>query len=234
VSFVIAPGTRVGIVGPSGSGKTTLVNLLSRFYDPSSGEIRLDGRDLRSYGLQDLREQFAVIGQDPVLFSATVAENIAYGRLDCSRADLLAAAQAARAHEFITHLPQEYETKIGDGGIRLSGGQRQRIAIARAFLKDAPILILDEPTSSLDMKTESSVLQALEALMKGRTTFIIAHRLNTIQNCDLLLVLEEGRLKAQLAGSDALDWYAASILAPGVARTRLLTVASRGISELQH
>jgi ATP-binding cassette subfamily B protein len=143
-----------------------------------------------------LRQQFAVIGQDPVLFSATVADNIAYGRLDASRAEIIEAAKAARAHDFIVALPQGYDARIGEGGNRLSGGQRQRIAIARAFLKDAPVLILDEPTSALDLKTESAVLEAMEDLLKGRTSFIIAHRLNTIRNCNLVLLLDEGRLRA--------------------------------------
>lgn len=196
VSFSLDVGTRVGIVGASGSGKTTLVNLLTRFYEPAAGQILLDERDLRSYSVSHLRQQFAVIGQEPVLFSATVADNIAYGRLDASRAEIIEAAKAAHAHDFILSLPQGYDTKIGQGGNRLSGGQRQRIAIARAFLKDAPVLILDEPTSALDVNTESAVLDAMEDLMKGRTSFIIAHRLNTIRNCNVVLLLDGGRLKA--------------------------------------
>lgn len=194
VSFSIPAGTRVGIVGPSGSGKTTLVNLLTRFYEPTSGCILLDGRDLSTYPVAHLRQQFAVMGQEPVLFSATVADNIAYGRLDASRAEIVAAAHAAHADEFIMNLSRGYDTKIGEGANRLSGGQRQRLAIARAFLKNAPMLILDEPTSALDSRSEASVLQAMEELMKGRTTFTIAHRLNTIRNCDLLLQLDRGRL----------------------------------------
>ncbi|HET9743374.1 MAG TPA: ABC transporter ATP-binding protein [Terriglobales bacterium] len=194
VFFSIPAGTRVGIVGPSGSGKTTLVNLLTRFYEPTSGRILLDGRDLCTYPVAHLRQQFAVMGQEPVLFSATVADNIAYGRLDASRAEIVAAAHAAHADEFIMNLSRGYDTKIGEGANRLSGGQRQRLAIARAFLKNAPMLILDEPTSALDNRSEASVLQAMEELMKGRTTFIIAHRLNTIRNCDLLLQLDRGRL----------------------------------------
>jgi ATP-binding cassette subfamily B protein len=195
VSFSIPAGTKVGIVGPSGSGKTTLVNLLTRFYEPTAGRILLDDADLHSYNVAHLRQQFAVIGQEPVLFSATVADNISYGRFDASRDEIIAAAKAARAHDFIMELPQGYETKIGEGGSRLSGGQRQRLSIARAFLRNAPLLILDEPTSALDAGTESDLLQSWQDVMQGRTTFVIAHRLNTIRNCDVLLVLEAGRLK---------------------------------------
>jgi ATP-binding cassette, subfamily B, bacterial len=196
VSFEIPAGTRVGIIGPSGSGKSTLVNLLTRFYDPVSGEITLDGSDLRTYRLSDLRAQFSIILQEPVVFSATVAENIAYGRNDARREEIVEAAKAARAHDFIMSLPDGYDTKVGDGGCRLSGGQRQRLAIARAFLKNAPILIFDEPTSSVDIHTEQEIMQATEQLIRGRTTFVIAHRLSTVKNCDLLLVLKQGRLLA--------------------------------------
>jgi len=196
ISFSIPAGTHVGVIGPSGSGKSTLVNLLTRFYDPSSGHITLDGRDLRSYGLADLRRQFSIILQEPVVFSATVAENISYARPDASRADVIEAAKAARAHDFIMALPQAYDTRIGDGGNRLSGGQRQRLAIARAFLKNAPVLIFDEPTSAVDVQTESEIMRATEELVRNRTTFVIAHRLNTVRKCDVLLVLKEGRLQA--------------------------------------
>ena len=196
ISFSIPAGTHVGVIGPSGSGKSTLVNLLTRFYDPSSGHITLDGRDLRSYGLADLRRQFSIILQEPVVFSATVAENISYARPDASRADVIEAAKAARAHDFIMALPQAYDTRIGDGGNRLSGGQRQRLAIARAFLKNAPVLIFDEPTSAVDVQTESEIMRATEELVRNRTTFVIAHCLNTVRKCDVLLVLKEGRLQA--------------------------------------
>jgi len=195
VSFKIPAGTKVGIVGQSGSGKTTLVNLLARFYEPTSGRILLDGANLRDYGIAELRQQFAIISQEPVLFSATIADNIAYGRLDASRSEIVAAATAAHAHEFIMGLPQDYDTKIGEGGSRLSGGQRQRMAIARAFLKNAPLLILDEPTSALDVTTEADLIATLQEVMRGRTAFVIAHRLNTIRNCDVLLVMEKGKLK---------------------------------------
>jgi ATP-binding cassette subfamily B protein len=194
VTFQVPAGTRVGIIGPSGSGKSTLVNLLTRFYDPNSGEILLDGNDLRHYRLADLRRQFSIMLQEPVVFSATVAENIAYARHDASRVEIIQAAQAAKAHDFIMALPDGYDTRIGEGGCRLSGGQRQRLAIARAFLKDAPVLIFDEPTSAVDIHTEQEIMQATEQLVRGRTTFIIAHRLSTVKQCDLLLVLKEGRL----------------------------------------
>ena len=194
VNLRIPSGTRVGIVGTTGAGKTTLLNLLMRFYDPSSGQILLDGRDLRDYGISDLRRQFAVVLQEPVLLAASIAENIAYGKPDAANEEIVAAAQAASAHDFISHLPEGYETETGEGGARLSGGERQRISLARAFLRDSPILILDEPTSSVDLKTEASIIEATEKLIAGRTTFMIAHRLSTLRSCDLTLVLDDGRL----------------------------------------
>ncbi len=194
ISFEIGPGTRLGITGRTGAGKTTLMSLLTRFYDPTEGQILLDGIDLRDYKLADLRHQFGIVLQEPVLFSTSIAENIAYARPDASDEEIVAAAKAADAHEFIIRLPQGYETQVGERGMQLSGGERQRISLARAFLKDAPILILDEPTSSVDVKTEAVIMEALERLMHGRTTFMIAHRLSTLQNCDRLLVLEHGRL----------------------------------------
>jgi ATP-binding cassette, subfamily B, bacterial len=202
VSFNIAAGMRVGVIGASGSGKSTLVNLLTRFYDPGSGQILLDGRDLRAYRLNDLRRQFSIILQEPVVFSATVAENIAYARPESSREEIMQAAQAAMAHDFIMMLPKGYDTAIGEGGCRLSGGQRQRLAIARAFLKDAPVLIFDEPTSAVDIHTEQEIMEATEKLVRGRTTFVIAHRLSTVRNCDLLLVLKQGRLQAVTSDFD--------------------------------
>ena len=194
VSFEIPAGARVGIVGTTGAGKTTLLNLLMRFYDPTSGQVLLDGRDLRDCRIADLRRQFSVVLQEPVLFAASIAENIAYGKPDATDAEIMAAAHAASSHEFISNLPEGYETRPGERGMLLSGGERQRISLARAFLRDSPILILDEPTSSIDGKTEARILQATEDLMRGRTTFMIAHRLNTLKNCDLILVLENGRL----------------------------------------
>jgi len=194
ISFEIEPGTCLGIAGTTGAGKTTLVNLLNRFYDPTAGEILLDDVDLRDFKLADLRNQFAVVLQEPVLFSSSIAENIAYARSGASEAEIVAAARAANAHDFITRLPQGYETLVGERGMRLSGGERQRISIARAFLKDAPILILDEPTSSVDVKTEAGIVEAMENLTRGRTTFIIAHRPSALKHCDRIVRIDKGCL----------------------------------------
>ena len=194
VSFEIQPGTCLGIAGATGAGKTTLVNLLTRFYDPTSGQILLDGVDLRDYKLADLRNQFTMVLQEPVLFSTSIAENIAYARPGANESEIIAAAQAANAREFIVGLPEGYNTLVGERGMRLSGGERQRISLARAFLKDAPVLILDEPTSSVDVKTETTIVEALERLMHGRTTFIIAHRLSTLKHCDRILRIEHGQV----------------------------------------
>jgi ATP-binding cassette subfamily B protein len=194
VSFKVEPGMRVGIAGRTGTGKTTLVNLLTRFYDPTTGVILLDGVDIRVYRLADLRDQFAIVLQEPVLFSTTIGENIAYGRPGATYFDIIAAAEAADVHDFIAMLPEGYDTPVGERGMTLSGGERQRISLARAFLKDAPILILDEPTSSVDLKTEATIIEATERLMSGRTTFLIAHRLSTLEGCDLRLQIERGRL----------------------------------------
>lgn len=194
ISLRVEPGERLGIAGSTGAGKTTLVSLLTRFYDPSSGAILLDGRDLRDYRLSDLRNQFAIVLQEPVLFSNSVAENIGYARPGAHLADIVRAARAADAHRFISGLPDGYDTRVGERGMRLSGGERQRISLARAFLKDAPILILDEPTSSVDTATEAAILEAMEDLMHGRTTFMIAHRLSTLDGCDVRLRIEGGRV----------------------------------------
>ncbi|HKW18980.1 MAG TPA: ABC transporter ATP-binding protein [Terriglobales bacterium] len=193
-SFHIPAGTRVGIVGATGAGKTTLLNLLMRFYDPSRGMVLLDGIDIRKYRIADLRRQFGVVLQDPVLFAASVAENIAYGKPEANDDEIIEAAKAAASHDFITQLPDGYEAQVGEGGSRLSGGERQRISLARAFLRNSPVLILDEPTSSVDVHTEAAIMQATERLMAGRTTFMIAHRLNTLKSCDLILVLDHGEL----------------------------------------
>ena len=194
VSFEVAQGQRVGIAGHTGAGKTTLVSLLTRFYDPLEGRILLDGIDLRDLRLKDLRRQFAIVLQEPVLFAASIGENIAYARPGARFEEIVAATRAANAHDFVSSLPDGYATAVGERGMKLSGGERQRIALARAFLKDAPILIMDEPTSSVDVKTEEGIMQAMERLMSGRTTFLIAHRLSTLDGCDLRLELKEGRL----------------------------------------
>ena len=192
VSFAVPAGTRVGIRGATGAGKSTLVGLLMRFYDPSDGMITLDGVDLRDFNLADLRSQFAMVMQDTVLFSTTIAENIAYGRTGATREEIVEAARLANAYDFITGLPDGFETLVGERGMRLSGGERQRISLARAFLKDAPILILDEPTSAVDVKTEAGIIDAMQRLMRGRTTFMIAHRLDTLTVCDMQIELDKG------------------------------------------
>ena len=192
ISFEIPAGTRLGIMGATGAGKTTMVNLLTRFYDPTEGQILLDGVDLRDYKLADLRNQYAIVLQETVLFSTSIAENIAYARPGSNEDDIIAATKAAGAHEFIMDLPQGYATLVGERGMRLSGGERQRIALARAFLKDAPILILDEPTSSVDVKTETAIMEAMDRLMQGRTAFMIAHRLSTLDICNARLEIERG------------------------------------------
>jgi ATP-binding cassette subfamily B protein len=192
MSLEIPRHTRVGIVGTTGAGKTTLTSLLARFHDPTGGQILLDGVDLRDYRLADLRQQFSIVLQDAVLFSASIAENIAYARPTATETEIIEAAKAAHAHEFITALPDGYETLVGERGMRLSGGERQRISLARAFLKDAPILILDEPTSSVDVLTEAAIMEAMEKLMQGRTSLMIAHRMSTLRECDVIFTLEGG------------------------------------------
>jgi subfamily B ATP-binding cassette protein MsbA len=194
VTLSVAPGEVVALVGPSGAGKTTLVSLLPRFWDVSGGRILLDGIDIRSLALADLRGAVGIVPQEPALFSGTVAENIAYARPNASRADVEAAARAAHAHEFVQLLPQGYDTLVGERGVKLSGGQRQRIAIARAVLKDPAVLVLDEATSSLDNESERLIEDALARLLIGRTTLIIAHRLSTVQRADRLVVLDGGRI----------------------------------------
>jgi subfamily B ATP-binding cassette protein MsbA len=194
VSITVKPGETVALVGPSGGGKSTILSLLPRFYDVTSGAVTINGRDVRELKLQDLRARIALVTQEPFLFDDTIAANIAYGRPGAAQADIEAAAASAAAHDFITALPEGYLTRAGEAGLRLSGGQRQRIAIARAFLKDAPILLLDEATSALDTESEALVQAALERLMQGRATLMIAHRLSTVRNADRIYVVEAGRI----------------------------------------
>jgi ATP-binding cassette, subfamily B, bacterial len=206
VSLEIKPGQVVALAGQTGAGKSTLASLVPRFFDPVRGRVLMDGRDLRELELKSVRAQVAFVLQESLLLPLTVADNIAYGRPGASRADVIAAARAAQAHDFIAALPQQYDTPVGERGGTLSGGERQRIAIARALLKDAPVLILDEPTSALDAEAEGAVMQALRRLMAGRTTLVIAHRLSTIRQADRIAVMHEGRIveagtHAELRGS---------------------------------
>jgi ATP-binding cassette subfamily B protein len=194
VAFELYPGDCLGVVGPTGSGKTTISNLLLRFFDPTEGAITLDDVDLRNYRLSDLRNQYAVVHQDTVLFSTTIAENIRFARPEASTKEVVAAAKAANAHDFIISLPDRYDTLVGERGMKLSGGERQRISLARAFLKDAPLLILDEPTSALDVHTESTVLNTIQRLMRGRTTVMIGHRASSLRNCNRILMMEDGKV----------------------------------------
>jgi len=197
ISFEAKPGEMVALVGLTGAGKTTLVSLIPRFYEATSGRVLVDGIDVRDYKIRSLREKIAIVLQEPVLFSGSIAANLRYGRLDAPDADVEAAARAAHAHEFIVRLPKKYDTEIAEAGATLSGGERQRLSVARAILKNAPILILDEPTSSLDAISEEIVFAALRRLRAGRTTIVIAHRLSTVRDADRILVLDEGRIAAQ-------------------------------------
>ena len=194
VSFQVPAGSRVGIAGTTGAGKSTLISLMLRLYDANEGAVLLDGVDLREYRLRDLRNQFAIVLQEPVLFSRTIGENIIYARPDAGREEMIQAAKAANAHDFIMRLAKGYETEVGERGVQLSGGERQRISLARAFLKDAPILILDEPTSSVDLTTELAIIEAMKRLMVGRTSFMIAHRLSTLDICDVRINVELGQV----------------------------------------
>jgi ATP-binding cassette, subfamily B, bacterial len=182
-------------MGPTGAGKTTLFSLLARFYDPTAGTILLDGVDLREYDVADLRRQFAIVLQEPILFSTSIAENIAYGKPEAKHHEIVTAAKSAGIHEVIAGLPKGYQTLVGERGMSLSGGERQRIALARAFLKSAPVLVLDEPTSSVDMDTEAAIIASLERLGAERTTFIIAHRPTAFRGCDRLFRIDRGILR---------------------------------------
>jgi ATP-binding cassette, subfamily B, bacterial len=204
ISFKLLAGTSAAIIGPSGAGKTTLLNLLPRFFDPESGAVLLEGVDLRDLRLEDLRAQVALVLQEPIILPTTVAENISYGKPGATMERIEAAAHAARADELIEKLPDHYRTVIGDGGARLSVGEKQRINLARAFLKDAPILLMDEPTSALDVESEAQVVASLFALMRGRTTLMVAHRLTTIRRVDKILVVSNGRLTEMGAPEDLL------------------------------
>ena len=193
----LRPGEHVGLVGHSGSGKSTFVKLVQRLYDIDGGRIAIDGQDIAKVTQASLRETISVVPQEPLLFHRSLAENIAYGRPGASREDVIAAAQKAHAHDFIMALPQGYDTLVGERGIKLSGGERQRVALARAVLSDAEILILDEATSSLDSMSEALLKKAVESVIEGRTTIIVAHRLSTIQNVDRILVFDQGRIVEQ-------------------------------------
>ncbi len=194
INMTIAPGETIAVVGQTGSGKSTLMKLLLRFYSPTSGCLRLDGTDLAELRTPDLRRAFGLVSQDVFLFHGTVAENIAYGRPGASTAEIEAAAKAAEAHEFILQLPQGYDTIVGERGQKLSGGQRQRVSIARAVLKDPPVLILDEATSAVDNETEAAIQRSMQVITQGRTTLVVAHRLSTIVSADRIYVLEKGHI----------------------------------------
>jgi ABC-type multidrug transport system fused ATPase/permease subunit len=207
ISFKADAGQKVAIVGPSGSGKSTMAALILQFYHPQSGVISFDGKPSDAYSLTDIRNQVAIVPQDVMLFGGSILENIAYGKLSASEEEIIQAAQRANAHQFIDAFPEKYETIVGERGVKLSGGQRQRIAIARALLKNPSILILDEATSSLDSESERLVQEALEVLMKDRTSIIIAHRLSTIREADKIIVLEKGKIiesgnHAELMGNE--------------------------------
>ena len=203
MTLSIRPGEMIGVVGPSGAGKSTLVNLICRFYDVTAGSIRIDGVDIRDFAVSDYRRHIGIVLQEPFLFFGTIAENIAYGRPNASREEVVAAARAARAHEFILRLPDGYDSIVGERGQTLSGGERQRISIARALLIDPKILILDEATSSVDTETEREIQEALDNLIRGRTTIAIAHRLSTLRKADRIVVLERGRI-TEIGGHEEL------------------------------
>jgi ATP-binding cassette subfamily B protein/subfamily B ATP-binding cassette protein MsbA len=197
ITFAAGPGEMIALVGLTGAGKTTLVSLIPRFFDTTAGRVLVDGVDVRQYYVRSLRERVAIVLQDPVLFSGTIADNLRYGRLDATLEEIEEAARSAHAHDFISRLPKGYDTEVAEAGGSLSGGERQRLSVARALLKNAPILILDEPTSSLDAISEEIVFAALKRLRTGRTTIVIAHRLSTVRDANRILVLDGGRIAAQ-------------------------------------
>jgi ATP-binding cassette subfamily B protein/subfamily B ATP-binding cassette protein MsbA len=194
ISVQIRPGQKVAIVGPTGVGKSTLVSLFPRFYDASAGRVLIDGVDVREYQLKSLRRQISMVLQPPLVFPISIRENIAYGRPEAAEEEIISAARLARIHDYISRLPKGYDTLVGEQGATLSEGERQRITIARAILRNSPILILDEPTSSVDAETEAAIMEGLNELMVGRTTFIIAHRLSTVREADMILVLRSGEI----------------------------------------
>jgi subfamily B ATP-binding cassette protein MsbA len=220
ISFVMDPGRQVALVGPSGAGKSTIANLIPRFYDVKEGSVLIDGRDVRKVTLNSLRRQIAIVPQETILFSSSIRENIAYGRMDASDEEIYEAAKAANAHNFVQKMPEGYDTLVGERGVKLSGGERQRVSIARALLKNPKLLILDEATSSLDMASEAVVQEALERLMRDRTTLVIAHRLSTIVNADRILVMEHGRVVESGSHQD--------LLALGGLYSELYAVQSKG------
>jgi ATP-binding cassette subfamily B protein len=205
ISIAVSPGEMIGLCGPSGAGKSTFVNLICRFYDVTDGQILLDGVDIRDYDVRWLRRQIGVVLQEPYLFHGTIADNIRYGKPEASEAEIIRAARAANAHDFIVGFPDGYDTMVGERGQSLSGGERQRISIARAILHDPKLLILDEATSSVDTETEKQIQEALDRLVAGRTTFAIAHRLSTLQAADRLVVLEKGKIVEQGVHSELVD-----------------------------
>jgi ATP-binding cassette subfamily B protein len=205
VSFTADPGATIALLGATGSGKTTIINLLPRFYDPSEGRITIDGHDLRDVKLESLRSQIGIVLQETTLFSGTIRENIAFGKPDASQAEIEAAAKAAQAHDFILSFPDKYDTHVGERGTTLSGGQKQRVAIARALLLNPRILILDDSTSSVDLNTEAQLQKALDILMEGRTSFVIAQRISTVMNADKILVLDKGEIVAEGKHADLME-----------------------------
>jgi ATP-binding cassette subfamily B protein/subfamily B ATP-binding cassette protein MsbA len=204
LSLTIEPGSTVALVGGTGAGKTTILSLIPRFYDPTSGVVRIDGQDIRTVTKASLRASMSIVLQETLLLNGTIRDNIAYSRPGARQDEIEAAARAAQAHDFIVSLPRGYDTEVGERGVRLSGGQRQRIGIARAFLRNSPILLLDEPTSALDLKTEAELMDALKSLMVGRTTLIVTHRLATVHDVDRIYVLESGRVVESGTGPELL------------------------------